>query len=462
MTRFGTDAGQRADAGRGGVARGGHLHRKLEQVGLHLHEQARAGQAAVDAQPGQRPAEISGDGACQQGDLGRQTLHGGPDHVSRLRGGADPLDAGEDVGLPPRSSEAAECGDHHDLTRVGNRRGHRIEILGPGQKAPAHQPGDGGAGGIHLSVDAVHGVVTDLPAHGDGEAGRRGERVRTGVGQKEGAGAVGAFRVSGLEAVLTDERRLLVDAQPRQRERRAEGIGVSDLLGAADDSGKLGRTEAEQRAGFFGPAAASQVEQQRSRCCGDVRDVGPGETVHQPGVARGHDTPENALPPEPRHLRRREVGVERQAGDPGQRRSVLGQVGTDRGGTAILPGDGCTQRLTRRVVPGQHGLTLVGEADGGHTPAGTGDRFAAGPADRVPQLLGVLLDTAAGDGVRRDRRLDRAQAGAVVVEDHRLCRRRPLIESEDADAGSLCQGDVSTRRPPPRLRCAFRRDPPRS
>ena len=194
-------------------------------------------------------------------------------------------------------------------------------------------------------------------------------------------------------------------------------------------------------------AAASEIEQQRSRCRGDVRDVGPGETVHQPGVARGHDASGIVLPPQPRHLRRREVGVERQAGDPGQPRTVLDQVGTDRGRTAILPGDGCTERLTRRAIPGQHGLTLVGESDGAHAAAGAGDRFAAGRADRVPQLLGVLLDAAAGDGVRRDRGLDRAQGGAVLVEDHRFGRRRPLIESEDAHAGSLCQGKVSTGRP---------------
>ena len=376
--------------------------------------------------------------------------------------------AGPIPSMPPRAS-----GCHHGAPRPvsagttvtppvsGTDAATASRSSGAAQKSPAHQPGDGRAGGVDLSVDAVRGIVTDLPGHRDGQSGRRGERVRTGVGQKEGARAVGALRVSGLQAVLPDERRLLVHAQARQRQRRPEGIGVSDLLGAADDR-REARThvEAEQRAGLFGPGAASQVEQQRSRCRGDVRDVGPGETVHQPGVARGHDASAIVLPPQPRHLRRREVGVERQAGDPGQPRAVLGQVGTDRGRTAILPGDGGAERLTRRAIPGQHGLTLVGESDGAHAPAGAGHRFAAGRADRVPQLLGVLLDAAAGDGVRRDGGLDRAQDGAVLVEDHRLGRRRPLIESEDAHAGSLCQGKVSTGRPALAPGCEFRRVPP--
>ena len=77
--RHGTrcEACERGDAERGRVRRRVHLDRCLQQVGLGLHQQPRAGEPAVDAQPGQRRAEVVAGRACQPGDLCRDPVDDG-------------------------------------------------------------------------------------------------------------------------------------------------------------------------------------------------------------------------------------------------------------------------------------------------------------------------------------------------------------------------------------------------
>ena len=127
-------------------------------------------QAAVDPQEGQRPSEVDRGGPGQERDLRGETLHGGTDHMGGLGAGADAVDAGEGVGLPPRCAQAAEGRHHLHTPAVGDCAGDGIEILGPSQETPALQPGDGGAGGIDLPVDAVGGRVAELPGYRDGQA----------------------------------------------------------------------------------------------------------------------------------------------------------------------------------------------------------------------------------------------------------------------------------------------------
>ena len=110
--------------------------------------------------------------------------------------------------------------------------------------------------------------------------------------------------------------------------------------------------------------------------------------------------------------------------------SVACHGGTDGAGTPVLPRHRRAQWAARVAIPRQHGLALIGETERGDAGARVGDRFTASGADGLPQLLGVLLDTAPGDGQRCDRGLDRCQDLAVIAKDDRLRRRGSLVDGE--------------------------------
>ena len=135
--------------------------------------------------------------------------------------------------------------------------------------------------------------------------------------------------------------------------------------------------------------------------------------------------------PQPGHLRRREVRIEREPGRARQVIGLAGHVGTDRRGPAVLPGDGRAQGAARAAIPGQDGLALIGEPDGRDACARPGDGLPSGLADRFPQLLGVLFDAAARNRLRRHGGLDGGHDLAVLAEDDRLGGRGPLVDGED-------------------------------
>ena len=181
------------------------------------------------------------------------------------------------------------AGHHRHAAAVAHRAGHGVEILGTAQEPPPAQPGDGRTGGVDLPVDAVGRVLAELPGHGHGQAGRRRDRLRAGVGQQERAGAVRALRLPGFEAMLPDERRLLVDAQAAHGERHTERVRPADLLRAADDGREVPGAQPEGGAGLLRPGAAPEVEEQRPRGGGGVGHEGAREAVQEPGVRGRHD-----------------------------------------------------------------------------------------------------------------------------------------------------------------------------
>ena len=88
----------------------------------------------------------------------------------------------------------------------------------------------------------------------------------------------------------------------------------------------------------------------------------------EPGVARRDDAVAPLLA-QPGHLRRGEVGVER---EPRQlREAVRGRREplADAGGAAILPDDRRREASAGVALPGEHGLALVREPDGRDPPA---------------------------------------------------------------------------------------------
>ena len=356
--------------------------------------------------------------------------------MGRLRAGTDPLDAGQGVGSPPRRTQAAEGGHHRDASAVAHGARHFIEILGAAKESPPAQPRDGRPRRVDLTVDAIGSVRAELPGHRHRQAGGGDERPPAGVGQQEGARPVGALRISGLQAALPDQRCLLIDTQPAHRDGSPERIGPPDLLRTTHDLGEMFALQTEGRAGLLGPGAPLQVEQHRPRGGGGVGDVGTREAVQEPGVAGRHHPVGRDMAPQPRHLRCREVGIEREPGRAGQLLRVLRHVATDGRRAPVLPRDGGTQGASGGALPCQHGLTLVGEAHRPHVAARLGERVPAGVADRFPQLLGILLDASVWDRTRRDADFDRGERLPVVAEHHRLGRRRSLIDGEDLHAAS--------------------------
>ena len=181
------------------------------------------------------------------------------------------------------------------------------------------QPRDGGPGRVALPVEAVGRRARHLPGH----RGRQpvGAPARRGPGghEEEGAGAVGALGLPGGQAALADQRRLLVHGQTGDGQGRPEGRGRR-RPGWRSPPPRAGRPAPGRRA----PTASAdqvrrvEVEYQGARRRGHVGHEPPVELVEQPGVRGGGHPVGGPVAPQPGQLRRREVRVERQAGDVGQ------------------------------------------------------------------------------------------------------------------------------------------------
>ena len=134
---------------------------------------------------------------------------------------------------------------------------------------------------------------------------------------------------------------------------------------------------------------------------------------------------------QPHDLGGHEVGVELEPGQLAESRPVLGQTAADVSRSAVLPHDRRSVGFAGRSIPRHDRLTLVGQTDGGQPGRpSVGEGAAAGVDHAVPHRRGIQLDAAVGGRDHLDRRLGRGQHG-VAVDDHRLRRRRALIDRED-------------------------------
>src|SRR6185503_6614118 len=115
-----------------------------------------------------------------------------------------------------------------------------------------------------------------------------------------------------------------------------------------------------QRAELLVPCAEVNVEQHRPRGVGVVGDMAAGELEKQPGVDRPEDGALSALDvaQQPLDLRRREVGIDDEAGALADQRLVPGpaQLLAALCRAPVLPDQRSVYRLARRRVPGDHGL----------------------------------------------------------------------------------------------------------
>ena len=151
------------------------------------------------------------------------------------------------------------------------------------------------------------------------------------------------------------------------------------------------------------------VEQQRSRSVGGVGDVNlaVGQAPDEKAVdgAEGQisafrfSARAGNIVEDPGDLRRREIGIEQQAGALGHERlaSALLEFGAKRRGATILPDDRIVDRPAGRPAPDQRRFALVGDPEPGERA-----RLDAGPGESLPrcrergspQRFRVMLDPA--------------------------------------------------------------------
>ena len=139
--RTGAQPGQGGHAERGRVGGRAHLDRRLQQVGLGLHEQPGAGQPAVHPQDPQRRAAVGGHRPGQQRDRRRRCPRpprgpGAPRVVPRPRPRNAPRASGRQCGAP----SPASAGRNVTPAGVGHARAGRVQAGRAVQQAQPGQP----------------------------------------------------------------------------------------------------------------------------------------------------------------------------------------------------------------------------------------------------------------------------------------------------------------------------------
>ena len=232
-----------------------------------------------------------------------------------------------------------------------------------------------------------------------------------GVHQHKATGAVGVFGLSGLEAGLAEQRRLLVSRRPRDGDGRAkilrQRLAVNAAAGPDLREHTLG--DVQLRENFIVPAKGVDVEQHGAGGVGIVRHMGfaAGELPDEPGL---HGAEQQLAPlrprPDARHILQNpaqlgagKIGVDDQTGLAPEflHQSFFLQLVAIRTGAAALPDDGAAHRLAGFSVPDDGGLPLVGDADGGNVGGGRPDVRHSPLGDLYlgrPDLVGVMLHPA--------------------------------------------------------------------
>ena len=299
------------------------------------------------------------------------------------------------------------------------------------------------------------------------------------VHQQKAAGAVRAFRVSGAEARLAEQRRALV-AERRRDRHAAQRFGVAVDLRRRADLRQHRPRHPERVQQLVVPIERAEVHQHRPARVGRVRHVPAGQVPDEPGVDRseqhlaglGSLAQARHLVEQPAQLGRREVGREREAAllFEAVLAMSLGELTDEPVGPRVLPGDRVVQGLTGCPVPHDGGLALVRDAEGDEVARlelGRVERLADHLEDVGPDLPRIVLDPA---WAREDVVVLLLADGHYArgrVEDEASRRRRSLIDRGDVVSrhGAFTMAEhrsLLTPRGPPlarrkRTRCAARR-----
>jgi hypothetical protein len=297
----------------------------------------------------------------------------------------------------------------------------------------------------------VHLAVAELVADGGEEAVLGVDDLGAGVEDEEVTGAVGVLRLARIERRLAEGRGLLVaqDARDGHLAQQRRGLDVAVHLGGGADLGEHRLRDAERLEDVVAPLEGLEVEEQRARRVGHVGLVhaavdAAGQVPEDPGVGRAEDQVAGLgllartldVLEDPDDLGAREVGREREADDrlEAVRSLVAREAVDDRLRAGVLPHDRVVDGLAGGLVPDDRGLALVGDADRGDVVAGqvgAGERLADDLADVVPDLDRVVLDPARAGEDLLVLLLAGGDDRALLVEDDRAGRRRPLVDRDD-------------------------------
>ena len=91
----------------------GNVHRHLQQVGLRLQQDPRAGEAAVGAQRGERRSHVGGHRSGELRDGGGDPLGDRADDVAALGGQLETGQHAAGIRLPVRGAEAGQRWHEH-------------------------------------------------------------------------------------------------------------------------------------------------------------------------------------------------------------------------------------------------------------------------------------------------------------------------------------------------------------
>ncbi len=149
---------------------------------------------------------------------------------------------------------------------------------------------------------------------------------------------------------------------------------------------------------------------------------------------------------QPHQLGAGEVRVQPQAGQLRHPRLVplLAQPRADGRRTTVLPDDRAARGPQRLAVPEQHGLALVGDADGGHLAVVRLERVPGRLQRRLPDLLGGVLDPARSGEVLGELLVALGGDRALGGDDDRGDPGRPGVDREHAHADLPREGPVAT------------------
>ena len=285
--------------------------RLAQHVGLELEERVGAGHAAVDPEVGEGRSEVFLDRLDQVGDLEGDALERGAGDVGQAGGPGQ----AEDRARGPRAASAGAPRPVRAGTKVTSLAGSasraRSPISGaaPMALSPSRNHWTAAPAMKTLPSSANCGrSVAQRGGPGRDQPLRGGDGVAAGVGQQEGARAVGALGLAGLDAALADQRRLLVAGDARDRDAVGQ---VVEARGHAEIARRWGGSPAIFRAGTSKTSQSSsaqlpgfQVHEQGPRGVGDVGEMlaAAGQVPDQQRI----DGPRGQLAP---HARGRAPGT---------------------------------------------------------------------------------------------------------------------------------------------------------
>jgi hypothetical protein len=251
------------------------------------------------------------------------------------------------------------------------------------------------------------------------------------VGQEEGAGSVRALGHARDGASFSEQRSLLVHDQPGQSSLGAEGPSAANDLVTGDESRQPFVRQAEHLEQTPVPLAVVKIQDKGPTGSGDITGNLAGEGVDEPGIRCRDDAVGRQMPADPRHLGRREVGIQDQSGASGQPLAVLADLVADLLSSSVLPHDCRGEGCTRRRIPGQHGLALVRQGNGIDATTSGLDRAGTRLEDGFPKRDRLLFNQATRTIDGTDGNLRQRQDGSVLVHHRCLGSGGPLVDRQN-------------------------------